>query len=676
MNARLTAALLASSLLATPALAQQSPYDFAGAIYADAPDAEALNARCEEYIGEIERRFSALENQAGPATVESVLKPYDDLGGLMYVAGAEFYSFGQSMDTPEKREAGFDCSDRIDQISTRLGLSRPVYDRLSAVDASDEDEETQYYLRETLAAFERSGIALEGEDRERFQQLQEELTELSSEFSQNYANARIVLKVLPRELDGLPQDWIDAHPPGIDGMVEVSTDGTDYSPIMSYANDDNLRERMARAYLSRAFPDNSAVLGQIFTKRDEMARLLGRPDYATLLFENRMLKTPEEVQAHLDELAAAASPAAVSDKAFMQEILDAERDGAPLSMFNASWASQHVLKQRFDLDPQEVRQYFTYDNTRAGIFELTQDLFQVEIRDWDTPVWHPDVEAFQIFEDGELVGSFYLDAHPRPGKYQHANHIALRRGVRGETLPVSVLTMNLPQGGYDTGLMEHGQVETFLHEFGHLLHNILGGDQRWFSMSGVATERDFVEAPSQMLENWVYDYDTLVRFARNEAGEVIPREMVERMNAARVFGNGVYELGQLGYSNTSLRFHQGAPDDPSADAISEAYRAYHAVYDPYGGRPEGTHQEATFSHLDGYSAGYYTYGWSRVIAADLFSRFEEAGLRDPETAMDYRNLVLGAGGSKPAAELIEDFLGRPVNADAFKASLELPGSED
>ena len=155
---------------------------------------------------------------------------------------------------------------------------------------------------------------------------------------------------------------------------------------------------------------------------------------------------------------------------------------------------------------------------REGIFELTEDLFGFEIRPWDTALWHPDVEAFEIVADGAVMGRFYLDSHPREGKYKHANHIAMRRGIAGDTMPVSVLTMNLPKGGYDTGLMEHSQVETFLHEFGHLIHSILGGGQRWFGHSGVSNERDFTEAPSQMLEEWVYDYDTLAKFARNEAG--------------------------------------------------------------------------------------------------------------------------------------------------------------
>jgi thimet oligopeptidase len=669
MKTILAGGLLAAILLSSPALAQGlSAGAFAGPILADAADAAALNARCDKLVAEVERRFEALQALPGPHTVERTLKAYDDMQALYYYGGAEFYSFSQSADSAEKRAAGIDCYTRLEAIYTDISLSRAVYDRLKAIDASGEDAATRRYLTETLAGYDRSGVGLDDAKRAQVRALQDEITRLGAEFDQNIANGRGTIEALPRELAGLPQDWIASHPPGPDGLVTITTDSPDYQPVMSYAQDDALRERLARVYYSRAFPANSALLGQIFAKRQELAALLGRPDFATLLLEDRMLDTPEKVSAHMTDLAQAAGPAAQRDLAEYRAALAEIRPGQELTWFNSGIAKQHALKTRYQLDQQEVRQYFTFDNVREGIFDLTEDLFGYEIRPWSTALWHPDVEAFEIVDDGEVLGRFYLDSHPREGKYKHANHIAMRRGVTGETMPVSVLTMNLPKGGYDTGLMEHSQVETFLHEFGHLIHSILGGGQRWFGLSGVSNERDFTEAPSQMLEEWVYDYDTLAKFARNEAGETIPRALVERMNAARYFGQGLFELTQLGYSNASLRFHQGAPADPSAQAISDAYRAYNAAYAPVP-IPADTHAEAAFGHLNGYSAGYYTYGWSRVIAADLFSRFKQAGLRDTATAEAYRSLVLERGGSKPAAELIEDFLGRPVNADALKEKL-------
>ena len=671
MNNVLAAGLLAATLLSSPALAQSAGAGaFAGAILADASDAAALNSRCDRLVAEVERRFATLEAQPAPYTVERTLKAYDDLQALYYFSGAEFYSFSQSADSAEKRAAGIDCYNRLESVSTGIGLSRPIYDRLKAVDASGEDAETRYYLARTLADYERAGVGFDDAKRAQIRALQDELTRLGSEFDQNIANARATIKVLPGELAGMPQDWIDSHRPGVDGLVEISTDSPDFQPIMSYAENDTVRERLARVYYSRAFPANSALLGQIFAKRQELAKLLGRPDFATLLLEDRMLDTPEKVSAHMADLAQAAGPAAAHDIAEYRAALTQIRPGQELSWFNSGIAKQHALRTKYDLDSREVRQYFTFDNVRQGIFDLTEDLFGFEIRPWDTPLWHADVESFEIVDDGQVLGRFYLDSHPREGKYKHANHIAMRRGIACYTLPVSVLTMNLPQGGYDTGLMEHSQVETFLHEFGHLIHSILGGDQRWFGQSGVSNERDFTEAPSQMLEEWVYDYDTLAKFARNEAGETIPRTLVERMNAARFFGQGIFETTQLGYSNASLRYHQGAPDDTSAQAISDDYREYNMVYAPVP-IPADTHSEAAFGHLNGYSAGYYTYGWSRVIAADLFSRFRQAGLRDEATAAAYRELVLARGGSAPSAQLIEDFLGRPVSADALKEKLAL-----
>jgi len=307
---------------------------------------------------------------------------------------------------------------------------------------------------------------------------------------------------------------------------------------------------------------------------------------------------------------------------------------------------------------------------RDGILALTSDLFGVTIRPWRTTVWNPQVEAYEMLDRsgpraGKVIGRFWFDSHPRPGKYNHANMINIRQGVAGKAIPVGVLVMNLPAGDHRTGLMEHGDVETFLHEFGHMLHHIFGGQTaRWAGQSGVATEWDFVEAPSQMLEEWVYDYDTLAKFARNAKGEVIPRALVEKMNRARYFDQGMADMRQLALSNISLRYHQG----PAPADLGARMRELDAVYNPLPAPPFSQFQDS-FGHLNGYSAIYYTYRWSKVIADDLFTRFATEGLRNPATARDYRRKVLEPGGSKPAAMLVADFLGRPISLDAYKAEM-------
>jgi thimet oligopeptidase len=243
--------------------------------------------------------------------------------------------------------------------------------------------------------------------------------------------------------------------------------------------------------------------------------------------------------------------------------------------------------------------------------------------------------------------------------------IDLRQGLAGRAIPLGALVMNLPAGGHDTGLMEHGDVETFLHEFGHMIHHIFGGQTaRWTGLSGVTTEWDFVEAPSQMLEEWVYDYDTLKTFAVDAKGNPIPRELVEKMNKARYFDLGMTDMRQFALSNISLGLHQG----PAPADLGERTRELDAKYNPLPLTPV-TQLQASFGHLNGYSAYYYTYRWSKVIADDLFTRFASSGLRDPVTARRYRKLVLAPGGSKPAAQLVAEFLGRPISLDAYKAEM-------
>ncbi len=242
--------------------------------------------------------------------------------------------------------------------------------------------------------------------------------------------------------------------------------------------------------------------------------------------------------------------------------------------------------------------------------------------------------------------------------------VPLRNGIAGRTLPVAALVMNFPKGDHTTGLMEHRDVETFLHEFGHMLHGMLSTSRRWAGVSGITTEWDFVEAPSQMLEEWIYDYDTLRRFARDAQGNPIPRELVEKMNTARYFDSGLGDMRQLALSNISLRLHQApAPADIGAE-VKRLDAQYNLV--PL---MEGTQFQNSFGHLTGYSAIYYTYRWSKVIADDMFTQFKANGLRDRATADRYRRLVLEPGGSKPAAAMVEAFLGRPISLEAYKASM-------
>ncbi len=365
--------------------------------------------------------------------------------------------------------------------------------------------------------------------------------------------------------------------------------------------------------------------------------------------------------AFLEDVNVAAKPGADKDYA---ELLAFAKTVDPsitqLEGWDNAYMQNLLRKQKYAVDAEVVRQYFTYDKVRQGIFTLIGDLFGADIRPWNTPVWDKGVTAWELYDQGTLVGRFYLDMHPRKGKYNHAAQFPIRTGVTGFQVPVGALICNFPA----TGPMDHGDVTTFLHEFGHLIHSLYSGRQTYSTQSMGNLQWDFIEAPSQLLEEWTWDYDTLKGFAANAKGEPIPQDLVRKMNIARHFGEAGQWKGQLAYAAVSLNYYNRAPDFD----LKSTWDSQIARYSLFPNVP-GTHPYASFGHLDGYSAIYYTYVWSKAIALDLFTKFKAGGMRDRATAMRYRTLVLEPGGSRDANGLIEDFLGRPLSLEAFKADL-------
>jgi thimet oligopeptidase len=651
-----SAALSASAVASAPSIPP---------ILTGAPTAPQINQRCRTMVARITTMRSALETSNGQSSVASTLFAYDKIYELIADGSGEATLYRETGMTNAARNAGQKCEVAISNQANKLALSRPIYERLKAIPIPA-DAPTALYLKRQIEGFDRSGIGLNTAGRAKAQAVADEVSSLSSAFEANIPKGQRSITATPEELQGLPQDYLDAHKPGPDGLIKITTDYPDYFPVMSYAKSSEVRRRLLTAYLRRAYPENDPVLAGLINKRHELAGLVGRSNYASLNLEDRMLNTPEKVVSTLDEMALAARPAAERDYAKKLAVLRESKPAAQkIELWDNAYLGQIVQKEKFGYNRQEARKYFAYDNVRDGILRLTEDMFGVDIRPWKTPKWDKLVEAYEMYDHGKLIGRFYFDSHPRPGKYEHANAVPLRTGVRGQ-IPVAALVMNLPAGGHSTGLMEHGDVVTFLHEYGHLLHAIFGGqNQRWAGLSGIATEWDFVEAPSQMLENWVYDYETLKTFAVDAEGKPIPRELVEQMNRARYFDLGLVDMRLIGLSNASLRYYLG----PAPSNLGAALRSYHAKYDliPY---PDDTQPQDSFSHLGGYGAAVYTYNWSRIIADDMFTRFEAHGLRDRATAGRYRRLVLAPGGSKPAAELVADFLGRPISIDAYRAKMD------
>ncbi|MGZ4652170.1 MAG: M3 family metallopeptidase [Oryzihumus sp.] len=621
---------------------------------------EWLAQRCD---GQLELARTAIEQlKADPgADAATVLARWNDAS----IALGNAFAAASLMSQVHPREAVRTRAEAAEQaahkLSTDLSLDRALFDILAAVDADALDEGGQRVLRLTLRDFRRSGVDRDEATRERLRALAERETLVGQEFSKNIRDDVRRVHLEPGQLAGMPQDWVDAHPVGGDGRVEVSTDYPDVVPFMSFAHDHVARAALRTEFLNRAWPANDGVLKELLALRAEHASLLGYDGWPDYDAEVKMIGRGAAIEEFIDEIAALAGESGRRDVAVLLARLQQDRPGdTTVAGSDAAYYAEVIRRENFDVDAQTVRTYFDFAAVRQGLLDVTGRLFGLDYRRVeDAPAWHEDVAVYDVLLDGEAIGRIHLDLHPREGKYKHAAQFDLQPGIAGRQLAEGVLVCNFPRG-----LMEHSDVVTLFHEFGHLVHHVLAGRHTWARFSGVATEWDFVEAPSQMLEEWAWDATVLRTFARNAAGEPIPAELVARMKAADDFGKGYLARTQMFYAAVSYRLHRERVEDTTAlvRSLQEHYDLF-----PY---TEGTHFQAAFGHLEGYSSAYYTYMWSLVIAKDLFSAFDKEDLFADATALRYRDRILAAGGSKDAADLVEDFLGRPYSPEAFRRWLE------
>lgn len=614
-----------------------------------------LLLRCDDSLERAGQLVAELKSAHDPGA-QQVLQAWNDLQIALSNASATASVFSETHPDAQVRDAGDDVLRRIDAFSTDLGLDRELSDIVNAVSGEGLDDDSARLLGRIRRDFHRSGVDRDDATRARLKELAELELAASQEFSRNIRDGVRSIRVRPEDLAGLPEDWLADHPAEEDGLVTVTTDYPDAVPLMSFCRDRPTRAAMTMQRLNVAWPVNDEVLLRLITLRQERAGLLGYDTWADFDAEVKMIGTGKAIREFIDKIAAAAKDSALRDKQVLLDRLRAdEPDAEDITSVDLAYYGELVRKETYDVDAQQVRTYFDFAAVRQGLLDVTGRLFGVS---WvavpDAVVWHPDVTAYDVLQDQERIGRIYLDLHPREGKFKHAAQFDLVSGVAGRQLPEGALVCNLTRG-----LMEHDEVITLFHEFGHLVHHVLGGNQRYVRFSGVATEWDFVEAPSQMLEEWAWDPAVLASFAKNAAGEPIPAALVERMKQGEDFGKGYHARTQMFYAGLSHAVYTQPQTDLTA-TVREQQEKY-SVF-PY---LTDTHFQCSFGHLDGYSSGYYTYMWSLVIAKDMFSAFDPDNLFDPQVAGRYRDAVLVPGGSKDAADLVADFLGRPYSFDAY-----------
>ncbi|MFL6062052.1 MAG: M3 family metallopeptidase [Marmoricola sp.] len=541
----------------------------------------------------------------------------------------------------------------VKRFGSDLLLDRDVFDQLSSLRPDPLDDGARRVLADALRSFRRSGVDRDEGTREKVRGLNEQLTALSQSFARNIRDGRRTARVPVSALEGLPDDFVESHPPGEDGLVAITTEYPDVVPFTTFSRDGDARRAVATEYFNLAWPENDAVLGELLRLRREKAGLVGYTSWPDFDAEVKMIGNGDAIAAFIEQVSSDAADAAKRDLTVLLE--RGARDGID-QVDASSWRYifEAVKREEYGVDAQEVRRYFDFTKVQAGLLDVTSRLFGLTYQPVEARSWHEDVTSYDVHLDGERLGRIHLDLHPRDRKYNHAAQFDLVPGVRDRQLAEGVLVCNFPRG-----LMDHDEVVTLFHEFGHLMHHVLAGRHEWVRFSGVATEWDFVEAPSQMLEEWAWDASVLQVFATDEDGTPIPAALVERMRAADEFGKAFLVRTQMFYASLSYRFHLEVPEDLTARML-ELYPRY-SLITPL---PD-THFHAGFGHLDGYSSAYYTYMWSLVIAKDMFSAFDPENLFDPDRARRYRDTVLAAGGSRDAAALVADFLGRPYDTAAF-----------
>ena len=619
-------------------------------------------------------------------SLANTLLPLDEISDAIETATGRYgFLTYVSMDA-EIRTAALEAEQRLDTYRTTIGFREDVYGALrafadSAAGGALEGEERRlldYQLRD----YRRNGFDVQREQRDRIQVLKERLVEIGVQFRRNIDEFEDALQLTREQLQGLPDSYVsrlqtvdtDSGP-----RFRVSLDYPEFYPFLEAAEDGSLRRELFLKNHNRAAGENLTLLSEAIAVRDEIATVLGYWSWADYVLEIRMAREPRAALDFLIDLERQVRVKANRDIAELAAS-KASHLGTPdatLELWDWRYYQQRVLRERFDVDAFRVAEYFPLEATLDGMFAVYARLVGVRfVSVPETKAWHADVRLYAI-EDattGAHIGHFYLDLHPRPDKYGHAAAFTL---VLGRDLPdgsyqapASAMVANFTKPTPDSpSLLRHSEVETLFHEFGHILHQTMTRS-RFARFAGTRVERDFVEAPSQMLQHWAWDRAVLGGFTRHvETKLPLPADLLDRMIAAKNVGSGLHYLRQIYFARLDLAYH-GPGRDKDTDALAEALHGITGF--PF---PTNTHFQAGFGHLFGYDAGYYGYLWSQVFGDDMFTRFESAS-DEAAVGAAYRRLILENGGTRDAAELIREFLGREPRNEAFLREIGLDGGEE
>jgi thimet oligopeptidase len=639
---------------------------------------EKVLAEGQRVMKEADRRYDAIAKMPDKQrTFDNTVLGLERIGTW---AGEEVGPplFLKYVSTDEKiRAAGDSVEVEFSRWAIKTQAREDLYKALKAGVAKEAPRTAveKRLVEKMMLDFQLNGLDLEKAKRDRVTELKQKISDLGIAFDTNLNEAQDSLLLTREELAGMPDSYVERLDKAADGRFKVTVTYPDFYPFMQNSTNAKAREELEKKFSNRAADKNLKLLAEALVLRQQLAETMGKKNYAEYALQDRMAKTPEQVMGFLDDLVAKLKPYRDQDIATLAALKKGkEGEGAgPLTISDWRYYDNELKKTKYQVDPEEVRQYFPLDVVTEGLMHTYQTLFGLKFKEIKpAKAWHEDVQLFEVrdVKDDHLIGHFYLDLFPRPNKYGHAAAWGLVKGhmVDGQWVtPVSAMVCNFTKPtATDPSLLGHDEVETFFHEFGHVMHNINGKSPIGY-FSGTSVYQDFVEAPSQMLENWVWDADVLQSLSGHykDHAKKLPRDLLDRMIAAKNLDNGLKYSRQAFFALTDMRYHS----KPTANTTEVWHEGMRDVF----GIPAapGTSEEGSFGHLFGYEAGYYSYLWSEVYAADMFSRFKKEGVMNPETGRAYRDLILAPGGSKEPMELLEAFLGRKPNQEAFLEQIGL-----
>lgn len=568
------------------------------------------------------------------------------------------------------RKAGMVCESEIANQSTELSLDYELFSAFAAIapdDASLNDED-RYFLADVIADFKRNGVDKDEKTRDEIKKISAELTELEQKYYGNIGGDRREIKITDmNRLKGLPADFIAGHKPDKDGAIVLTTDYPDYFPVMENAEDETLRMEMYKNLHNIGFPQNTEIFSKLLIGRKKKAELLGYKNWAEYTQAKLMIENPENAYNFVKKVADMSKVYAAKD---LEMILAKKKElkgaDAEVEAWDRFFYPRIIQMEKYNFNPEDARKYFEIQKVMSGLFMVAEKIFGVTFEKVKRDVWHESVQSYNVLTDGKVTGMIDFDLYPRDNKYKHFAMFTNELGVKDVRLPRAAIIGNFPQPVDGKAYISHDDVQTLFHEFGHLIHSIFAGNQKYVRFSGTNCQHDFVEVPSQLMEEWVWDASILQLFATNDAGEPIPAPLVENMKKASEFAKGVHINRQMHLAMLSLSIYLQDPVNFDHHAFEKKIEKEYSPWKSY----DDTHLIENFGHLIGYSSNYYTYMWSLVIVKDFAGEIRKSGLMDPVIMGKYRNTVLNIGGAKPGKVMVNDFLGRDFTIEEFEKYLK------